>query len=339
MKKQYIIPIFVPNINCLNNCIFCNEKEQIKNKEQLEAKNIEKIIQDHLKYVKENSKVEIAFLGGCFTCLDEKKQNELLNIAYKYINLKKVDEIRVSTTPDCIDKKILKRLKSYKVKTIELSVPSANDYILKKSGLKYNFDTVKKASRLIRLYGFSLGYQMMIGLPESTSLDEQNTAKQLIKLKPKTVRIYPVLVLKNSELEKQYKDGKYKELSLIQAIEICKDLVKLFAKKNIEVIRIGYNADGNENEIIAGPYHSVFRGLVESGIWYDVIVEKIKKLNAKVKEVVVTVNQIDFINVKGYNNENIDKLKKIYDVDLIVKQDNEIKQGKSKIEVTKTFLN
>ena len=44
---------------------------------------------------------------------------------------------------------------------------------------------------------------MMVGLPESTRLDEINTAKELIKLKPKMVRIYPVLVIHNTKLEKR----------------------------------------------------------------------------------------------------------------------------------------
>ncbi len=72
-------------------------------------------------------------------------------------------------------------------------------------------------------------------------------------------------------------------------------------------------------------------------MWYDVIVEKIKKLNTKVKEVVVTVNPIDVNNVIGQKRENITNLKKIYDVDLIVKADEKIKQGKSKIEITKVY--
>ena len=46
---------------------------------------------------------------------------------------------------------------------------------------------------------------MMVGLPESTKQDEINTAKELIKLKPKIVRIYPVLVIKDTELEEEYK--------------------------------------------------------------------------------------------------------------------------------------
>ena len=72
-------------------------------------------------------------------------------------------------------------------------------------------------------------------------------------------------------------------------------------------------------------------------MWYDAILEKIKKLNTKVKEVEVTVNPADVNNVIGHKRENIKKLQELYELDLIVKQDKNIKQGKSKIEITKTY--
>lgn len=344
MKKQYIIPIFVPHLGCPNDCVFCNQKSISGQTKQVTKEDVKKTIEEYLKYVKENSIVEVAFFGGSFTGIEEEKQIELLSAAYEYIKAKKVDSIRISTRPDYINRKVLKMLKKYKVKTIELGVQSANDYILQKAGRVHNFEDVKKASKLIRLYGFNLGHQMMVGLPESTTLDEINTAKQLIKLKPKIVRIYPVLVIKGTKLEQDYNNGKYKALTVVQAVEICKELVKLFTKKKIEIIRIGLQptdtiSDPNDknSEVVAGPFHPAFRQLVESGMWYDVIVEKIKKLNAKVKEVEVIVNPQNVNNVVGQRKENIKNLKEVYDVDLIVKTDNKIKQGKSKIEITKVY--
>ena len=344
MKKQYIIPIFVPHLGCPNDCVFCNQKSISGQKKQVTKEDVKNIIEEHLKYIKKDSKVEVAFFGGSFTGIEEEKQEELLAAAYEYIKQKKVDSIRISTRPDYIDKKILKRLKKYKVKTIELGVQSANDYILKKAGRGHTFEDVVKASKLIRWYGFDLGHQMMVGLPESTTVDEINTAKQLIKLKPKMVRIYPVLVIKNTKLEKDYNDGKYKPLTVTQAVEVCKELVKLFVKKHIEVIRIGLqptdtitNPEDEKSEVVAGPFHPAFRQLVESGMWYDVIVEKIKQLNTKVKEVVVTVNPADVNNVIGQRKDNINNLREVYDVDLIVRADEKIKQGKSKIEITKIY--
>ena len=345
MKKQYIIPIFVPHLGCPNDCIFCNQKSISGQKKKMTKEEAKKIIDNYLKNIKKDeAQIEIAFYGGSFTAIETSLQEELLETAYEYIKEGKVESIRISTRPDCIDKEILKRLKKYKVKTIELGVQSANDYILKRSNRGHNFEDVKKASKLIRWYGFKLGHQMMVGLPESTRIDEINTAKFLIKLKPKMIRIYPVLVVKNTKLEKEYQEGKYEPLPLVQAVEVCKELVRMFADKNIEIIRVGLqnteeiaDPQNKESEVVAGPYHPAFRQLVESALWYDAIVGKIKKLNVKVKEVKVTINPIDSNNVIGHKKENILKLKETYDVDLILKQDEEVKQGKSKIEVTKTY--
>lgn len=345
MKKEYIIPIFVPHLGCPNDCIFCNQKSISGQKKNITKEDTKKTIDYFLKNIKDkDAKKEIAFFGGSFTGIEENIQEELLQIAYEYIKTGEVDSIRISTRPDYINKEILKRLKMYKVKTIELGVQSANDYILGKANRGHTFEDVKKASKLIRWNGFNLGHQMMVGLPESNRIDEINTAKALIKLKPKMIRIYPVLVIKGTRLEKEYNEGIYEPLSIVQAVETCKQLVRMFTNKNIEVIRVGLqnteeicNPEEKQSEVVAGPFHPAFRQLVESSMWYDAIVEKIKKLNVKVKEVEVTVNPIDINNVIGHKKENVLKLKDTYEVDLIVKQDEKVKQGKSKIEITKKY--
>lgn len=345
MKKQYIIPIFVPHLGCPNDCIFCNQKSISGQKENMTKEKAKKIIEEYINAIQtKDASIEIAFYGGSFTAIEPEKQVELLEVANEYIKKGKVESIRISTRPDCIDKETLKRLKKYKVKTIELGVQSANDYILKKANRGHTFEDVKKASKMIRWNGFQLGHQMMVGLPESTRTDEINTAKALIRLKPKMVRIYPVLVVKDTKLEKDYKNGIYESLPLVQAVEICKQLVRMFADKKIDVIRIGLqnteeitDPQGEKSQVVAGPYHPAFRQLVEAGMWYDAIVGKIKKLNVKVKEVQVTVNPIDANNVIGHKKENVVKLKETYDVDLILKQDEKIRQGKSKIDITKTY--
>ena len=341
MNGKYIIPIFVPHLGCPNDCVFCNQKSISGQKKNITKDEVKNVIDNYLKNIKDNeNEKEIAFFGGSFTGIEEEKQEELLSIAYEYVKSGKVNSIRISTRPDYINKQILKRLKKYKVKTIELGVQSANDYVLEKAQRGHTFEDVKKASKLIRLYGFKLGHQMMVGLPESTEEDEINTAKALIKLKPKMVRIYPVLVIKGTKLEKDYEEGKYTPLTLARAIETCKKLVRMFADKKIDIIRVGLQntdeiTDPNDknSEVVAGPYHPAFRQLVESEMWYDVIVEKIKKLNVKVRKVEITVNPIDSNNVIGHKKQNVTKLKDTYDVDLILKQDKKIKQGKWNIKI------
>ena len=259
IKQQYIIPIFVPHLGCPNDCTFCNQKSISGQTKKVTAKEVKETIEEYLKSFKEeDSHREVAFFGGSFTGIETEKQEELLKAAYEYVEKKQIHSIRVSTRPDYIDKDKLKLLKKYGVKTVELGVQSTNNYILKKCKRGHTYEDVIKASKLIRRYGFELGHQMMIGLPESTKLDELNTARDLAKLKPKIVRLYPVLVIKNTQLEKEYQNGEYEPLNLLQAVERCKELYYFFTKKNITVIRMGLqntdlisNPENEQSEVVA----------------------------------------------------------------------------------------
>ena len=256
------------------------------------------------------------------------------------MNAKKVDSIRLSTRPDAIDKSILKMLKKYHVKTIELGVQSSNNYILARCKRGHSFEDVIKASKLIRLYGFNLGHQIMVGLPDSNEKDDIQTAKDSIKLKPKMVRIYPVLVIKGTELEEEYERGDFMPLTVSQAVERSKEIVKLYSQKHIQIIRVGLqNTDTitdtskTESEVVAGPYHPAFGQLVEDSIWYDKIVEKIKKINAKVIKVEIEANPKNINNIIGHKKENIKKLRDTYAVIATVKSNEKIKPGKFNLDV------
>ena len=345
MKKEYIIPIFVPHLGCPNNCTFCNQKRISGQTKMVTAKDVKDTIEYYLKNFKDNHKyVEVAFFGGSFTAIEKEKQEELLEAVQEYLKAKKVNSIRISTRPDCIDKDILKRMKKYHVKTIELGVQSTNNYILTKCKRGHTFEDTKKASKLIRRYGFILGHQMMVGLPESTKQDEINTAKELIKLKPRIVRVYPVLVIKDTELADEYNRGEYTPLTIGQAVERCKEIVDLFNRNKIKVIRIGLqnteeisDPENEKSSVIAGPYHPAFRQLVESGMWYDSIVNEIKKVNAKVKKVKIKANDLNVNNIIGHKKENILKLKETYDVDVIIEKDDKIKPGQFKLEILESY--
>ena len=158
------------------------------------------------------------------------------------------------------------------------------------------------------------------------------------------VRIYPVLVIHNTKLEKDYLEGKYKPLTVVQAVERCKEIVPMFRAKGIDIIRIGLqNTDEitdpsvKGSEVVAGPYHPAFRQLVEANLWYDDILKRIKEMNTKVKRVKIIINPKDVNNVVGHKRENIQKLKDVYELDLIIEQDEKMKEGKFKLEILEKY--
>lgn len=340
MKKQYIIPIFVPHLGCPRCCTFCNQRTISGEQKQVTNKDVENTIEYYLQnFKKNNNTVEVAFFGGSFTAIERGKQEELLEAVQPYIKNKKVDYIRISTRPDAIDKEILKMLKKYNVKIIELGVQSTNNFILEKIKRGHTFEDVKKASKLIRRNGFILGHQIMVGLPETTEADEIKTAKDSIKLRPKLVRIYPVLVIKGTELEQEFNKNEFMPLTVNQAVERCKEIVKLYNKKKIKIIRVGLqNTDtitdinSKNSEVVAGPYHPAFGQLVNSALWYDKIAEEIRKINSNITKAEILVNPKDINNVVGHKRTNLEKLKETYAVVVTAKSDFKIKPGKFKIK-------
>lgn len=79
MKKQYIIPIFVPHLGCPNECTFCNQKKISGQKKNVTAEDVKNTVEYFLKnFEGEDTYKEIAFFGGSFTAVDENLQEELL---------------------------------------------------------------------------------------------------------------------------------------------------------------------------------------------------------------------------------------------------------------------
>ena len=111
MKRNYIIPIFVPHLGCPQNYTFCNQKTISGQSKQVTKEDVKNTIEEYLESFKEPGYVEVAFFGGSFTGIPVEKQEELLEAAFEYVKAGKVNSIRCSTRPDYIDKEVLKRLK------------------------------------------------------------------------------------------------------------------------------------------------------------------------------------------------------------------------------------
>lgn len=243
---------------------------------------------------------EIAFFGGSFTAIDREYMLELLKAAYPYVKSGQVRGIRVSTRPDCIDAEILDILKAYGVTSIELGAQSMDDGVLKENRRGHTAQDVADASGLIQSYGFELGLQMMTGLYTDTQEKAVETAERIIALSPKTVRIYPTVVLKNTYLAELYEKGVYTPLNVEESVELCARLVPMFENADIKVIRLGLHSgkDIKEN-MLAGGFHDSFGELVKSRI----LVNKILELPPADYQVFVHPKSLS--KLKGNNKRNI----------------------------------
>ena len=327
MSKKYIIPIFVPHYGCPNDCVFCNQNKITGSTTNVTPEIVKETILEYLSYFRNKKNVEVAFYGGSFTAIDMDIQISLLKIACEFKNKNYIKEIRLSTRPDCINDQILENLKTYKVDTIELGVQSLDRGVLQLSNRGHNIECVYEASNKIKEYGFNLGLQQMIGLPGDNIEKDIYTASEFIKLNPYCVRIYPTLVIKDTKLESDFNKGLYDSLSIDEAVVRTKEILKLYIKNDINVIRVGLQPTEEINSgasVVSGPFHPAFRQLVESEIILDAIVNFFEEKNLmENSDIILLSSGKNISNIAGQKGINKDKLKRILNIkNLRLKEEN-----------------
>lgn len=271
MKTHAIIPIFIPHLGCPNDCVFCNQKAITARIQPLGKNDVKDIIERYLPTLSNRGikTVEVAFYGGSFTGIPIKQQQEYLSVAKWYKDQGLIQKIHLSTRPDYINDKILANLKKYDTDIIELGVQSFDEEVLRLSNRGHNRESVFKASKMIKDYGFELGLQLMIGLPGDTFEKSIESALETVKIKPSIARIYPTIIIQDTELANMYQRGEYTPLTLENAIKTSKEMYRILKGSGINVIRIGLKSTDiiNENgQVIGSTYHPAFRQLVEAEI-------------------------------------------------------------------------
>lgn len=274
-----IIPIFIPHAGCPYNCVYCDQHRISGAGRMPTIKEIQSIIRRNLKTIPKDEKIEVAFFGGTFTFLPEELQGEYLDAVVPFIKKGFVKNIRISTHPEAVDLRSMKRFKRRGGRLVELGIQSLDKDVLKVIKRETDFNTVRDAAGCIRKAGLKLGVQVMLGLPGDSLEKSVKTAKRLVTLKPETARIYPTLVIKGTQLAALYKKGRYKPLESEEAVEQAAEITDIFENAGIKVIRIGLHPSrdlDSRNAMLAGPYHRAFGEMVRARQMRNKIVEAVR---------------------------------------------------------------
>ncbi|MDP4152948.1 MAG: radical SAM protein [Bacillota bacterium] len=329
MQFAKSIAFFIPHLGCPHKCTFCDQRTISHTFKLPDRASIVKGVETAMEQGN-GQDYEIAYFGGSFTCMSRDLMRYYLEIAADLIARYGLRGVRISTRPDGINEDILYYLKKYNVTTIELGAQSMNNGVLKTSSRGHTAEDTERASELIQDYGINLVLQMMAGMPGDTPDGTLETAKAIAELHPGAVRIYPLLVIKGTELEKQYEHGTYTPLSLEEAVSLSMTLVRYFKDRHIPIIKLGLHSEQeleNGRSLAAGPYHPAFRELVEGRLLREEMENKGIRDGA-----VVLCNPKDVSKVKGHRGENeryfIDK----YGVHFKCRPSVEIARGKIEIE-------
>ncbi len=328
--KHKRISVFVSHLGCPHDCAYCNQ-EKITGQKKSHYRSIDQIrneIETQLSTICcEQNHVEIAFFGGSFTGLPQKYRQELLELAKQYTERYGLQGIRFSTRPDYITKEILESLQPYPIVAIELGVQSLDPNVLSMSKRGHTLDDVYHAAKLLKESTYQWGIQVMTGLPGDTRNTALETTRKVIELAPNFVRIYPTLVLENTELAAWYRQGTYRPWSLEETIDRVAEMLEMFYQSGIPVIRLGLQQSeelNTDDAVLAGPHHPNIRQLIETQYFRNMLdtIGAERESSAPGKQhVCIVIHPADETAVRGVNNQNIRYFTERYGLSLVLEKD------------------
>lgn len=270
MSPIKILPIFIPHAGCKHRCTFCNQNI-ISGLSDHAVTLVRQQVEEKLRWFQSTSSmIELAFYGGSFTALNLELQEELLAYAHTLIDQNIVRSIRLSTRPDCIDENIILLLQKYNVRLVELGVQSFDNKVLVLAKRGHLANAVQKSVFLLRQANISMGIQLMVGMEGQNWKSIVDSVRQTIILQPDVIRIYPVVVLEGTELAERYRAGIYQLEKPATILAQASFMLNSFASANLNVIRIGLQADDtllSAGSIVAGYFSPAFGEEVQSHIW------------------------------------------------------------------------
>ncbi len=314
VKTDLIIPIFLPHVGCRHRCVFCNQHAITGVRRRLpHPSEIGETISAYWGYARRaNRPAQLAFYGGNFLGLPPVEVRYLLDLTHQFVCSGRVQGIRFSTRPDTVSADSLDILKGFPVAAVELGVQSMDDQVLRLSRRGHSSSDTIAAMGLLKQRSHRVGAQIMVGLPGDNAVNTMRSAERIAALDPDFVRIYPTLVFEGSPLARLYRQGKYRPMSLGDAVTLVKRLYLLFEAHQIPVIRMGLQASADFDDgtvFLDGPYHPAFGHLVYSEIFLDRAMAALEEYAPLPQRITLQVHPRSVSKMRGMSNANIDMLK------------------------------
>jgi len=230
-------------------CIFCSG---LGSGEFAESGNN---IKEQLERAKE--KVESKIKSGKYIAYFQSFTNtyasieRLKKLYYEAIEPDYIVGLSIGTRPDCLSDEtieLLCEINKIKPVSIELGFQTSNEQSAKYIRRGYENDVYLDAVRRLREAGIEVVTHIIIGLPNETLSDAVNTTKVAIEAGTNGVKFHLLHILRGTDLEKEYIDGKFDCLNLEEYAKILKSCLEVLPE-GIVVHRI--TGDGAKKDLVA----------------------------------------------------------------------------------------
>jgi histone acetyltransferase (RNA polymerase elongator complex component) len=296
-----IVPVFLPHLGCRQKCIYCNQ-HHITGKSSQE--NTSETIRKALDPVK--VRTEVAIYGGNPFGLGIDGLARLFSLFTDY--REKITTMRISTEPIVPDVQTIDLLRDYNVTTVELGIPVFSDEKLHALGRYHTVRDLYDTHEALIRAGLTVGLQVMVGLPGETTQDIRSTVQHVLRLKPAFIRVYPLVVLRDTPLHTAFQEKSFSPLSLADAVLRALFIYLHAEAHRIKVIKMGLiENEFLKGEIVAGPHHPAFGYLVRSEAFY-LGITKVCKEHGLSGQITLLLNRKDVPHLTGYRRSNLKKL-------------------------------
>jgi len=236
-----------------------------------------------LAYGHDGTKLELVIVGGTFLFMPKDYQENFIKSCYDALNGFDSDNLEaakssnehstfrnvgftIETKPDYCKKEHVDYMLRYGVTRVEIGLQSLQEKVYKIVNRGHDFNDVVESFQISKDAGYKIVAHMMPGLPTMTPEQDISDFRQLFgdsRLKPDMLKIYPSLVLENTPLYNDYKNGKFTPYSDEEMLRVLTD-VKKMVPRWVRIMRV--QREISSSEIIAGPKLGNLRQIVQKNL-------------------------------------------------------------------------
>ena len=206
MIKNNEIGVYVHIPFCKKKCDYCDF---------ISYCNKDNLIYDYVQAVKaeiqsQNIKPEITTIyigGGTPSYIDSKYIIEILE-KIKEKNVSSNAEITIEVNPGTVTKEKLEDYIKSGINRISIGLQTTNDELLKQIGRIHSFTQFLETYKLAKKVGFkNINVDLILGLPNQRIKDLKESLEQIIKLKPKHISVYSLIVEDGTPIANKIEKG------------------------------------------------------------------------------------------------------------------------------------
>ena len=133
--------------------------------------------------------------GGTPSFIDGKYIEEILSIANEYYTIDDNAEITIEVNPGTVDKDKFETYLRNGINRISIGLQSTHNRLLKELGRIHTYEDFLNTYNLARSGGFkNINVDLMLGLPNQSLQDLEESLKEIIKLNPEHISVYSLII-------------------------------------------------------------------------------------------------------------------------------------------------